>query len=71
MVHVGAITVESIPNDNYSIHVIVMIHSGLLYLVSHKYLTGRPIEIWYVGYIILDMRTVKTLVVPANRCNCY
>ena len=57
-----------------------VVHRNLC-MVSYPYV-GLPVQVriillfipeymarWYVGYIILHMRTVKTPVVPVNRCN--
>ena len=57
-----------------------VVHLNLC-MVSYPYV-GLPVQVriiflfipeymarWYVGYIILHMRTVKTPVVPVNRCN--
>ena len=41
MVHVGATTVESITNDNYSIHIIIMIVACCIWFPANIWLAGR------------------------------
>ena len=41
MVHIGATTVESIPNDNYSIHAIINIVACFIWFPANIWVTGR------------------------------